>query len=196
MSGGAAPTADDPPRLRHRLLTFAAVWRRTQTMLFYGAAVLLVGTVVTYVDSHKLDLELLIVGILLLLFGIAFVFGGRLHYVQVRPGGLRLNGLRGFQEIPFAEIRQARCQPLHVLFAAPNRRGLMLRSLHPFEQTPACVLRLEADEARMKRLGRAAGRGCAIEHDLILLVAQAKELERSLQPLIPRRPPAPAARRR
>lgn len=196
MSGGAALTVSAPPQPRHQLLTFAALWRRTQTMLFYGAAVMLIGTLVTYVGDHKFDLEFLILGILLLVFGVGFHFGARLHYVQVTAGGLLLNRLLKHELIPFSEIRQVRTQPLEVLFSAPNRRGMLLRSLRQFERTPACVIRLQTDSAEVKRLGRAAGRGCAFDQDLILLVSDAKELERTIQTRIPRRPPAPASRRR
>ncbi len=166
-------------------------------MLFYGAAVLLIGTVLEFFGHHsKNDQEFLFLGVLLLVVGIGFHFGSRLHYVQVTDQGLLLNRLVKHELIPFAEISQVRSQPLEVLFAAPNRRGLLLRSLRQFQRTPACVVRLQTDPAEVKRLGRAVGRGCAIEQDLILLVKGAKELENDLQPRIRRRPPAPATRRR
>ncbi|MGC1184142.1 MAG: hypothetical protein WBA31_03190 [Candidatus Dormiibacterota bacterium] len=196
MSGGAAHIAGDPPQPQHRLLTFGAVWRRTQTMLFYGAAVMLIGTAVTYADDHKLDLEFLLLGLLLLVFGLAYLFGARRYYVQVTEGGLVLNGLRRHALIPFADIRQVRCQPLQVLFAAANRKGLMVRSLRQFERSPACVIRLDLEPEQVTRLGKSAGRGCAVDQDLILVVADAKELERSLRSRVRRRPPAPASHRR
>lgn len=196
MSGGNALPATDPPPRRHQLLIFASSWRRTQTMLLYGAAVMLIGTGVTYADSHKFDLEFLILGVFLVLLGVGFHFGARLHYVQVTDDGLRLNRLLKHELIPFPEIRQVRTQPLQVLFSAPNRRGLFPRSLRPFERKPACVIRLDLEPAPVARLGRAAGRGCAIDQDLILIVSDAKELEIALQPRIRRRPPAPASRRR
>ncbi|MGA7363324.1 MAG: hypothetical protein WCB86_05260 [Candidatus Dormiibacterota bacterium] len=196
MSGGHALPAVAPTQTRHPLLTFASAWRRTQTMLFYGAAVLVIGTVVGDVGDHQFDPLTLILGVLLFLLALAVHYGSRLHYVQVTDGGLRLNGVRKHELIPFSEIRQVRSQPLEVLFSAPSRRGLLLRSLRQFERTPACVIRLQADPDEVKRLGRGAGRGCAIDQDLILLVKDAKELERTLLPRIPRRPPAPASRRR
>jgi hypothetical protein len=165
-------------------------------MLLYGAAVLLIGTIVTYLDSHKLDGEFLILGSLLLLLGAGFHVGSRRHYVQVTTEGLRLNGLLKFEVIPFQEIRQVRTQPLQVLFAAPSRKQLMLRSLRQFERTPACVLRLDLASAEVARLGRSAGRGCAVDQDLILVVSDAKALEDELQTRIRRRPPAPASHRR
>jgi len=165
-------------------------------MLMYGAAVMLIGTGVTYADSHKFDWEFLILGVLLLVLGLGFHFGARRHYVQLTEDGLRLNGLLKHELIPVGEIRQVRTQPLQVLFSAPNRRGLLLRSLRQFERTPACVVRLELEPGQVARLGRWVGRGCAIDQDLILLVADAQELERTLQPRIPRRPPAPASHRR
>lgn len=196
LSGGAAQTAGDPPQPQHRLLTFSAVWRRTQTMLFYGAAVMLIGTAVTYAGDHKLDLEFLVLGLLLLVLGLAYLFGARRYYVQVTEGGLALNGLLRHALIPFSDIRQVRSQPLQVLFAAPNRKGLMARSLRQFERTPACVIRLDLEPEKVTRLGKSAGRGCAIDQDLILVVAGAKDLERSLQSRVRRRPPAPASHRR
>jgi hypothetical protein len=72
----------------------------------------------------------------------------------------------------------------------------MLRSLRPFEQSPALVLRLDMDVAEVAKLGKLAGRGTVLDHDLILLVADAQGLDSSLQPQIRRRPPAPAAHRR
>jgi hypothetical protein len=196
LSGGAANSAGDPPEPHHRLLTFGAVWRRTQTMLFYGAAVMLIGTAVTYAGDHKLDPEFLLLGLLLLVFGLAYLFGARRYYVQVTEGGLCLNGLRRHALIPFSDIRQVRSQPLQVLFAAPNRKGLMAMSLLQFERTPACVIRLDLEPDQVARLGKSAGRGCAIDQDLLLVVADAKDLERSLQTRVRRRPPAPASRRR
>ncbi|MGH7641740.1 MAG: hypothetical protein ACRENX_01765 [Candidatus Dormibacteria bacterium] len=197
MSGGAALTVSDPPPDRHLLIPFASTWRRTQIMLFYGAGVLLIGCLVEYLGHHrKNDLEFLILGLLLLLIGVGFHFGSRLHYVQVTQDGLRLNRLLKHELVPYSEISQVRCQLLEVLFAAPSRRGLLLRSLRQFQRTPACVIRLKTAPAEVKRLGRAVGRGCAIEQDLILLVKGAQALEHDLQPRIRRRPPAPASRRR
>jgi len=197
LSEGTALTVSDPPQSRHLLLPFAATWRRTQIMLFYGGAVLLLGTVIQYVGHDtKNDLDYLVSGILLLLLGVGLRFGSRRNYVQVTEDGLLLNRLVKHEVIPFSEISQVRSQPLEVLFAAPNRRGLMLRSLRQFQRTPACVIRLKMEPAEVKRLGRAVGRGCAIDQDLIMLVKGAKELERDLQPRISRRPPASASRRR
>ena len=107
MSAGAALSARDETLPRHRLLTFAALWRRTETMLLYGAAVLLIGTLVTYLDNHKLEIDFLILGGLLLLLGAGFHLGSRRHYVQATAEGLRLNALLKFELIPFQEIRQA-----------------------------------------------------------------------------------------
>lgn len=196
MSAGTALSARDEPQPRHRLLTFAATWRRTETMLLYGAAVLLIGTLVTYLDSHKLEIEFLILGGLLLLLGAGLHLGSRRHYVQVTSEGLRLNALLKFELIPFQEIRQLRTQPLQVLFAAPSRKQLLLRSLRQFERTPACVVRLDTAPAEVARLGRSAGRGCAVDQDLILVVSDAKALEDELQIRIRRRPPAAASHRR
>jgi hypothetical protein len=165
-------------------------------MLLYGAAVLLIGTAVTYLDSHKLEIEFLILGGFLLVLGVGFHLGSRLHYVQVTPEGLRLNGLFRRELIAFPEIRQVRSQSLQVLFAAPSRKPLLRRSLRQFERTPACVIRLDLDPVRVQRLGRAAGRGCAVDQDLILVVSDAKALEDELQTRIRRRPPAPASHRR
>jgi hypothetical protein len=160
-------------------------------MLFYGGAVMLIGTLVTYLGDHKLELDFLLLGLLLVALGAAYLLGARRYYVQVTDGGLALNGLRRHALIPFSEIRQVRSQPLQVLFAAPNRKGLMARSLRQFERTQACVIRLDADPGEVARLGKSA-----VDHDLILLVSDAKDLERSLQPRVHRRPPAPASRRR
>ncbi len=165
-------------------------------MLLYGAAVMLIGTLITYWGDHKFDPEFLVLGVLLLLIGVGSHFVARAHYALASDSGLLLNRLLGHELIPYSEIRQVRSQTLDVLFAAPNRRGLLARSLRQFERTPACVIRLQADPAEVKRLGRSAGRGCAIEQDLILLVREAKELDRDLQRRIPRRPPAPASHRR
>lgn len=165
-------------------------------MVFYGAAVLLIGTVVTYAGNHKFELDFLILGVLLLLLGLGLHFGSRRHYVQLTPEGLLLNGPFRHELIPLQEIRQVRSQPLQVLFSAPSRRGLLHRSLRQFERLPACVIRLEMDPAQVSRLAKAAGRGCAVDQDLILLVSDAKELERNLQPRIRRRPPAAASHRR
>ncbi|HUY56710.1 MAG TPA: hypothetical protein VMV12_02650 [Candidatus Micrarchaeaceae archaeon] len=184
------------PQPRHQLLTFASAWRRTQTMLFYGAAVMLIATVVGYLGDHQYNPSTVAMGVLLLLVGFAVHFGSGLHYVQVTDAGLRLNRWRTHDLIPFTAIRQVRSQPLEVLFAAPSRRKLLLRSLRQFERTPVCVIRLQADAAEVQRWGRGAGRGCAIDQDLILVVRDAKELERALLPRVPRRPPAPSSRRR
>jgi hypothetical protein len=196
LSAGTALSARDEPRPRHQLLTFTSLWRRTETMLFYGVAVLLIGELVTYLDSHKLESQFLVLAVLSLISAAWFHLGSRRHYVQVTPDGLRLNTLRRHELIPFQEIRQARTQLLQALFAAPSRRPLLQRSLRQFERTPACVIRLELAPAQVARLGRAAGRGCAVDQDLILVVSDAKALEDELQTRIRRRPPAPASRRR
>lgn len=196
MSAGTALATPDESQPRHRLINFTSQWRRTQTMVFYGAAVLLIGTGVTYATSHKFYWDYVLLGALLVLLGFGIRFGSRRYYVQLTPEGLLLNGVFRHQLIPFQEIRQVRSQPLQVLFAAPSRRGLLHRTLRQFGRLPACILRLDLEPAQVAQLGKAAGRGCAVDQDLILLVSDAKGLERDLQSRIRRRPPAAAARRR
>lgn len=197
MKGGTTLSEGAPAQPRHQLLAFASLWRRTQTMVLYGAGVLVVGTGVTYLDSHRFVLEYLILAAALLLLGVGFHYGARQHYVQLEDDGLRIQGLVRRELVPLAAVRQARTQSLQVLFRnAVDRRERFPRSLRQFERSPVCVVRLDLDPLQVQRLGRVAGRGSAIDQDLILLVADAQQLEQSLQPRIRRRPPAPAAHRR
>jgi hypothetical protein len=158
--------------------------------------VFLIGTAVTYFDSHQFEPVFLVLGVALLGLGAGFHFGGRQRYVQLEEGGLRIHGLLRNGLVPMSAIRQVRTQTLRVIFSAPSRKGLMLRNLRQFEQSPALVLRLDLDSAEVVKLGRVAGRGTVLDNDLILLVADAQGLDRTLQPQIRRRPPAPAAHRR
>ena len=193
MSEGSALANSDPP---HQLLTFRALWRRTQTMFFYGAAVMLIGVVVTLFGNHKVDFEFLTLGVVLLVLALGFHFGSRRHYVQATAEGLLIHGLVSHQLIAFDDIRQVRTQQLQVIFSAPSRKGFLVRSLRQFEGTPACLVRLRLAPEQVAGMRKVVGRGCVIDQDLILLVAEAPSLERALEARLPRRRPVPAARRR
>ncbi|MGH7705979.1 MAG: hypothetical protein ACRENY_08950 [Candidatus Dormibacteria bacterium] len=196
MTGGAVlPAAGGDVPQQHQLLTFAASWKRTKIMVFYGAGVFLVGTAVSYAQDHKLDLELLFLGLVLVVVGFAVHFGARRHYVAVVDTGLWINRIGGHDLIPFPDIRQVRAQNLDVMFSAPSRRGKLVRSLRPFQRSAACSVRVEWPPERLTRVARGVGRGCLVDQDLILLVSQAKELERALQVRVRRRPPAASHRR-
>jgi len=59
--------------------------------------------------------------------------------------------------------------------------GIALTALSALSaRTPACLVRLDLDRAEVDRLGRLLGRGTAIDQDLILVVAEAEELEKGL----------------
>ena len=178
------------------MLVSSSVAKRYRTAATYGGAVCLLGTAVTYFDSRQFDLVFLLLGVVLVLLAVGLHFGIRRFYVQLQAGTLLIHGLLREEQVPVSAIRQVRTQTLRVVFSAPSRKGLMLRSLRPFEQSPALVLRLDMDVAEVAKLGKLAGRGTVLDHDLILLVADAQGLDSSLQPQIRRRPPAPAAHRR
>jgi len=196
LSGEPARSQAPAAAARHRLLVSSSVAKRYRTAATYGGAVCLLGTAVTYFDSRQFDLVFLLLGVVLVLLAVGLHFGIRRFYVQLQAGTLLIHGLLREEQVPVSAIRQVRTQTLRVVFSAPSRKGLMLRSLRPFEQSPALVLRLDMDVAEVAKLGKLAGRGTVLDHDLILLVADAQGLDSSLQPQIRRRPPAPAAHRR
>ncbi|MGH7639568.1 MAG: hypothetical protein ACREOL_01450 [Candidatus Dormibacteria bacterium] len=195
MSQGAVIPASAAAEPRHRILPFVNLWRRNKIMVFYGSLVLLIGFLITELQTHKLDWPILMLGVLLFIAGVALHFGVRRHYVMASSDGLWINGLSGHELIPFPEIRQVRCQPLDVFFSSASRKGKMLRSLKPFQKTLALEIRVDRQPGELARLGRGLGRGCVVEQDLILLVADAKGLERRLQGRVRRRPPGSSRRR-
>ncbi|MGH7608636.1 MAG: hypothetical protein ACREOD_01640 [Candidatus Dormibacteria bacterium] len=180
-----------PPALppRYPLLTFAATSRRTQVMLLYGAAVLLIGNLVSYLgDRHQFQIGFVAVApLVLLVLAVAVRYLTRRHALTVEEEGLRIGSLTRSELVRYELIRLVRVQPLHVVFDAPSRRSQMPRALNSFRDTPACRLRLELDPGEVQRLGRLLGRGTAWDQDLFLLVAQAQELEKLLEPRIRRR---------
>jgi hypothetical protein len=190
-SASSTPTSDR----RYSLLTFAAVWRRTEVMVLLGAVALIVATGVTYFQHHRFESGFVVLAVVLLAFAIPLRFGARRHYVAVEAEGLRISGLFRSTLIPFDLIRQVRVQPLQMIFDVPSRRDRMDRSLRPFRQTPTCLARLSLDQGAVRQLGRILGRGTAVDQDLILIVGQVRELEKSLLEKMRRRTPAPGRRR-
>jgi len=143
-------------------------------------AVVIIAIGVNYFSHHRLQVGFVILGAAVLLLAIGLQFGAKRHFVVVEADGLRISGLVRSELIPFEVIRQVRVQRLQVVFAAPSRRNRFDRSLRTFSQTPACLVRLDLDRAEVDRLGRLLGRGTAIDQDLILVVAEAEELEKGL----------------
>ena len=170
-----------PGGRRFLLLPFAAVWRRTQVMVLLGGVVLLVATGLTYLEHHQFESAFVVLGVILLALAIPLRLGGRRHYVEVEAEGLRISGLFRSTLVPFDAIRQVRVQPLQMIFEVAARRDRMDRSLRPFRLTPTCLARLSLDQATVQLLGRLLGRGTAIDHDLLFIVADAQELEKSLR---------------
>ncbi|MGH7611113.1 MAG: hypothetical protein ACREN4_03760 [Candidatus Dormibacteria bacterium] len=191
MVSASQATSPQAPA-RFSLLSFAASSRRVQVMLLYGAAVLIVGTVVTYLGDHQFEPAYPIAAGVLALMVLLLQVASRRHAVTVEAESLRIGGLLSSEEVPFAAIRLVRVQPLHQLFDAPSRRSQLHRSLRAFRDTPACRVRVDLDLDRVQRFGRLLGRGTTLDHDLILLVAQAQELEQLLQSRMRRRPSASA----
>jgi hypothetical protein len=175
---------------RYPLLTFAAVWRRTQVMVLLGAVVLFAATAVDDVQRHRFEPSFLVLAAVLLVLAIPLHFGARRHYVSIGAEGLRISGLFRSAVIPFPAIRQVRVQPLQMIFDVASRRDRMDRSLRPFRLTPACLARLTLDQAAVAQLGRLLGRGTAVDQDLLFIVGEPRELEKGLQDRIHRRPMA------
>lgn len=171
---------------RYPLLQFEAIWRRTRFVLYYGVVVVAVAIGVSYFSHHRLQISFVILGAAVLALALLLQLGSGRHYLQVEAGGLRISGLVRSELIPFEVIRQLRVQRLEVLFNAPSRRNRLDRSLRTFRQTQACLARLDLDRGEVYRLGRLLGRGTAVDQDLIFVVAQADELEKSLLPRLGR----------
>jgi hypothetical protein len=195
-SQGDKTTASfDPGGVRYPLLPFVSIWRRAEVMVILAVVALIFATAATYVEHHRFESGFVVLGVVLLIFVPLLRLGTRRHYVAVEADGLRIYGLRRSSLVPFEAIRQVRVQPLQMIFDVPSRRDRLDRSLRSFRQTSACLTRLSLDQAAVTQLGQLLGRGTAIDQDLILIVAQARELERSLLERVRRRPPLPGRHR-
>ncbi|MGB9483279.1 MAG: hypothetical protein WCB86_05220 [Candidatus Dormiibacterota bacterium] len=180
---------------RYPLLPFVAVWRRTEVVVALAVVVLAVTTGANYVESHRFESELVVLGAILLATYPLLRIGARRHYVAVNTDGLLVSGLLRSSIVPFEAIRQVRVQIVQMIFEVPSRRDRLDRSLRPYRLNSACLARLTWDPSQVGQLGAILGRGTVIDQDIILIVAQARELEQSLQERIRHRSPAPSRRR-
>lgn len=180
---------------RYPLLPFVAVWRRTEVVVALAVVVLAVTTGANYVENHRFESELVVLGAILLGTYPLLRLGARRHYVAVGTDGLFVSGLLHSSLVPFGAIRQVRVQLVQMVFEVPSRRDRLDRSLRPYRQNWACLARLTWDPAQVGQLGRVLGRGTAIDQDIILIVAQARELEQMLQERLRHRPTPPSRRR-
>ena len=174
---------------RHRVLASMELWRRTRVILIYAAMVMLVGEGITAIGGHKFAPSYLVVALLLLALTAGIYVRQRTHYVAVGPDGLVLHSAFRSEALPYAALRQSRCQPLRVFFEAPTRRELLTGGLKRFASSPACIVRAEQSHDELLRAGRVLGRRTVLDQDLIMLVERAEALDRALQTRIRRRPP-------
>jgi hypothetical protein len=180
---------------RYPLLPFVAVWRRTEVVVALAVVVLAVATGANYFENHRFESELVVLGAILLVTYPLLRLGARRHYVAVDADGLLVSGLLHSSIVPFDAIRQVRVQLVQMIFEVPSRRDRLDRALRPYRQNWACLARLTWDPAQVGQLGRALGRGTVIDQDIILIVAQARELEQMLQERLRHRPTPPSRRR-
>jgi hypothetical protein len=176
----ASPRSSRQEATRYPLLQFEAIWRRTRLVVYYSVVVVAVAIAINYFEHHQVQIPLVILGVAVLAVALLLQLGSGRHYVTVEPEGLRIAGLFRSEMIPFDAIRQVRLQRLEVLFGAASRRDRMDRSLRAFRHTEACLVRLNLGGSEVFRIGRLLGRGTAVDQDLIFIVSQAEELEKSL----------------
>lgn len=201
MGNEVVSPGDDPASLsavgyrRYPLLPFVAVWRRTEVVVALAVVVLAVATGANYFENHRFESEFVVLGAILLVTYPLLRLGAGRHYVAVATDGLLVSGLLRSSIVPFDAIRQVRVQLVQMIFDVPSRRNRLDRSLRPYRQNSACLARLTWEPAQVGQLGRLLGRGTVIDQDIILIVAQARELEESLQVRLRHRPTLPSRRR-
>ncbi len=175
------------------MLSSVELWRRTRVVLIYVALVILVGEGIVVVEHHQFQPSYLVLAALALVMVGAIFWRQRHHYVELGDDALLLRSNLKTARIPYAQLRQSRCQTLRQFFDAPTRRELLTGGLRRYAETPICVVRVEMDAPALLGLGRLLGRRTVLDQDLVLIVQDAEGLDRGLQARIRKRPPAPAA---
>lgn len=191
-SRDASPAA--PGNGRHRLLLTIETWRRTRIFLIYMVVMMVAAELVTSVELHRLDPVYLVAALILLGLLGGVYWRQRAHYVELGAEGLLLRSDFRSAELPYRELRQARCQSVRVFMDSSSRRDLLRGGLRRYADNSVCILRVDREPEEVARLGRLVGRRTVSGQDVVLLVERAEDLERALQTRIRRRPPTASSR--
>jgi len=185
-------------RIRHANLYDVERWRRNRTILLlpatvFGLVTLFTSTLRGAAGSGTQFYSLVS----------AFLYAGaaalwtrrRLSYLGVEGDQLLVRVMFNRVRIPLTEVRQVRVAKLRSKFGKPERRRVLPRPKDRWLEREALIVRLEAEPRALIKLTRLLGARCLDGRDLVVPVANPRDLAAEIEAARPAPEPVAPARR-